>query len=83
MRRIAALAAMCLLAGCDQKPSQGQSQTTQDASHFSLGVDQGGNPAGLQPMLISLPDGFYHRVRRDHAEPPDVVCSGCGAVVLD
>jgi hypothetical protein len=41
------------------------------------------NPDGPKPVLISLPDGFYHRVRRDHDAPPDIVCGACGAIVRD
>jgi uncharacterized OB-fold protein len=41
------------------------------------------NPRGLKPMIISLPDGFYHRVKKNHSLLPEVVCEKCGTVVLD
>ena len=41
------------------------------------------NPGGLKPLLISLPDGFYNRIRRHHASPPDIVCGQCGSIVRD
>jgi hypothetical protein len=41
------------------------------------------NPHGLEPKLVTLPDGFYHRILNNHALPPEIVCGKCGSVVLD
>jgi hypothetical protein len=41
------------------------------------------NPEGLKPQLLSLPDGFYHRMRHDFAGLPEIVCAKCGQVQTD
>ena len=41
------------------------------------------NPAGLWPTLISLPEGFYHRVQNNNSAEPEIVCGKCGAVQPD
>lgn len=41
------------------------------------------NPDGPKPVLISLPDGFYHRMQKDHGAPPQLVCGNCGSIIHD
>ena len=38
------------------------------------------NPRGLQPILLSLPGGFYLRVKNTVLEGTEVVCNKCGTV---
>jgi hypothetical protein len=32
--------------------------------------------------LVSLPEGFYHRVRKNRVLETEVVCAKCGSVVI-
>jgi hypothetical protein len=41
------------------------------------------NPQGLAPELIILPEGFFHRVRKNVSTVPEIACHKCGAPVPD
>ncbi len=41
------------------------------------------NPQGLAPALLSLPDQFFHRVRRNMSAVPEIVCHKCGKALPD
>jgi hypothetical protein len=36
-------------------------------------------PAGSQPYLVSLSDGFYERIKKKDARSIELVCHKCGA----
>jgi hypothetical protein len=41
------------------------------------------NPDGLHRTLVSLTDGFYHRVRKNLIKVPEIICDSCGTVQPD
>jgi hypothetical protein len=37
------------------------------------------SPAGPQPYLVSLSDGFYERIKKKDRKSIELVCARCGA----